>query len=70
LLQASGTAHLSDKTNLETFNSKMNAQPFAANSLSLAAMLGNKVKLGRNVGPTRPQETDWNQDSNYDGPTM
>jgi hypothetical protein len=70
LLQASNTIHLSDKTELETFNGKLNAQPFAANSLSLAAMLGNKIKLGRNVGPTRPQETGWNQDSSYDGPTM
>jgi len=70
LLQASGTIHLSDKTELETYNGKLNAQPFAANSLSLAGMIGNKVKLGRNVGPTRPQETGWNQDSSYDGPTM
>ena len=70
LLQASGTIHLSDKTNLETYNGKLNAQPFSANSLSATYMLGNKVKLGRNVGPTRPQETGWNQDSNYDGPTM
>jgi hypothetical protein len=70
LLTASGTTHLSDKTNLETKNAKLNAQPFAANSLSAAYMLGSKVKLGRNVGPTRPQETGWNQDNNYSGPTM
>ena len=59
-----------DKTELETWNAKVNAQPLAANSLSFAAMLGNKVKLGRNVGPTRPPETAWNQENNYDGPTM
>ena len=59
-----------DKTELETFNGKLNAQLFAANSLSFAAMLGNKVKLGRNIGPTRPPATAWNQDSNYEGPTM
>ena len=59
-----------DKTELETYNLKLNAQPIAANSLSFAAMLGNKVKLGRNIGPSRPPETAWNQDSNYDGPTM
>jgi hypothetical protein len=59
-----------DKTELETFNFKLNAQPIAANSLSFAAMLGNKVKLGRNIGPSRPPETAWNQDSNYSGPTM
>ena len=33
-------------------------------------MFGNKVKLGRNVGPTRPPETGWNQKNNYKGPTM
>jgi hypothetical protein len=60
----------SDKTTLETYNFKLNAQPIAANSLSFAAMLGNKIKLGRNVGPTRPPETGYNQDSNYEGPTM
>ena len=59
-----------DKTELETFNAKANAQIMPANSLSFAAMLGNKVKIGRNIGPTRPPETAWNQDSNYDGPTM
>ncbi len=59
-----------DKTELETFNVKANAQPIAANSLSFAAMLGNKVKLGRNVGPSRPPATAWNQDSAYEGPTM
>ena len=70
LLQASGTIHLSDKTTLETFNGKLNAQPLAANSLSVVGMIGNKVKIGRNVGPTRPQETGWNQDNSYEGPTM
>ena len=70
LLQASGGAHLSDKTTLETLNGKLNAQPFTANSLTATYMLGSKVKLGRNVGPTRPQETGWNQDNNYAGPTM
>jgi hypothetical protein len=69
--QPAGQAvRFADKTELETFNLKLNAQPFAANSLSFAAMLGNKVKLGRNVGPTRPPATAWNQDSNYEGPTM
>ena len=70
LLQASNTIHLSDKTTLETFNGKLNAQPLPANSLSIVGMLGNKIKIGRNVGPTRPQETGWNQDSSYEGPTM
>ncbi len=59
-----------DKTELETTNLKLNAQLMAANSLSFAVLKGNKVKLGRNVGPTRPPETAWNQDNNYSGPTM
>jgi len=59
-----------DKTELETYNGKLNAQLAPPNSLSVALMRGNKVKLGRNVGPTRPPETAWNQDSNYSGPTM
>lgn len=67
---AGQTVRYADKTELETYNLKLNAQPFAANSLSFAAMLGNKVKLGRNIGPTRPPATAWNQDSNYEGPTM
>ena len=70
LLQASNTVHLSDKTSLENLNAKLNAQLFAANSLSGAYMEGGKVKLGRNVGPTRPQETGWNQDNNYTGPAL
>jgi hypothetical protein len=59
-----------DATELETFNGKMNAQFGESNSFSLAAMIGNKIKIGRNVGPTRAPETAWNQDSSYDGPTM
>jgi hypothetical protein len=59
-----------DATELETFNGKLNAQFGEANSFSVAAMLGNKIKIGRNVGPTRAPETAWNQDSSYEGPTM
>jgi Carboxypeptidase regulatory-like domain len=59
-----------DATELETFNGKLNAQFGEANSFSFAAMLGNKIKIGRNVGPTRAPETAWNQDSSYEGPTM
>jgi len=56
-----------DKTKLENQNLKLNAQPFASNSLSLADSYGNKVKLGRNVGPSRFPETAWNQSDHYDG---
>jgi hypothetical protein len=66
----SGQDRFSDRTSLETFNFKLNAQPLAANSLSLAAIMGNKVKIGRNVGTSRPPETAWNQKNNYDGLTM
>jgi len=59
-----------DSTELETFNGKLNAQFGSANSFAGAAMRGNKVKIGRNVGPTRAPETAWNQDSSYKGPTM
>jgi hypothetical protein len=59
-----------DATELETFNGKVNAQLGEANSFSLAGMVGGKIKLGRNVGPTRAPETAWNQDNSYEGPTM
>lgn len=59
-----------DATELETFNGKLNAQFGEANSFSFAGMIGNKVKIGRNVGPTRAPETAWNQDNSYEGPTM
>jgi hypothetical protein len=70
LLTASGALHLSDKTKLETYNGKLNAQLLSNNSFSFAGMLGGKQKFGRNVGPGRPQATGWNQDNNYGGPTM
>jgi hypothetical protein len=59
-----------DATELETFNGKLNAQFGESNSFSLAGMVGGKIKLGRNVGPTRAPETAWNQDNSYEGPTM
>ena len=54
-----------DQTKLENENLKLNAQPIASNSLSITDMYGNKVKLGRNVGPVRPPETAWNQSDHY-----
>src|SRR5437763_9690813 len=50
-------ARFLDKTKLENENLKLNAQPLASNSLSLSDSSGNKVKLGRNVGPSRFPET-------------
>ena len=70
VLTPTSITHLSDKTKLETLNGKLNAQILSNNSFSFAAMLGGKEKFGRNVGPSRPQATGWNQDNNYGGPTM
>ena len=71
-VRADGTvpARRLDETLLETFNVKLNAQPIAANSFSFAAMQGDKIKLLRNLSPTRPAETAWNQGASYEGPTM
>ncbi len=55
----------SDKTTLEAVNAKVNAQPIESNSATLFFSRGDKIKLGRSVGPTRPTETGWNQS----GPT-
>ncbi|MGZ4810782.1 MAG: outer membrane beta-barrel protein, partial [Thermoanaerobaculia bacterium] len=60
-------ARFLDKTKLENESIKLNAQPFTSNSLSISDMYGNKVKLGRNVGPTRFPETSWNQSDDYNG---
>lgn len=54
-----------DKTTLENWNAKLNAQLTTNNSAVFLYTLGDKVKTGRNVGPTRPPETAWNQQ----GPT-
>ena len=62
-------ADVSDFTDLETFNFKMNAQLTPANSATAFAMNSDKVKLGRNAAPTRPQETTWNQSKFGDDPT-
>src|SRR5205823_5080061 len=56
---------ISDNTSLKTANVKLNAQLAANNSLALAGNRGDKIKFGRNVGPTRPPETAWDQS----GPT-
>jgi Carboxypeptidase regulatory-like domain/TonB-dependent Receptor Plug Domain len=56
---------IADNTTLKTANAKLNAQLASNNSLALAGSRGDKVKFGRNVGPTRPPETAWDQS----GPT-
>jgi hypothetical protein len=59
------TNGIGDNTSLKTANGKLNAQLAANNSLALSGNRGDKIKFGRNVGPTRPPETGWDQS----GPT-
>jgi hypothetical protein len=58
-------ARFLDKTTLTGENLKVNAQPFASNSLVATDAYNAKVKLGRNVGPSRAPETAWNQNDAY-----
>jgi len=51
----------SDRTTLKDWNGKLNAQITPSNSAALFAFNGDKIKIGRNAGPLRPQETTWNQ---------
>ena len=55
---ASGTA---DDTVLENSALKANAQITDGNSAVASWNNGNKQKFGRGAGPTRPDETTWNQ---------
>jgi len=55
------TVRYTDKTELETFNYKLNAQLTSSNSAVGTWANNDKVKLGRNASPTRPPETTWNQ---------
>ena len=59
----------SDTTELEETNFKLNAQFTPSNTATAFAWDSDKVKLGRNAGPLRPQETTWNQSKFGDKPT-
>jgi Carboxypeptidase regulatory-like domain len=59
----------SDKTTLKDWNGKLNAQLTPANSATLFAFNGDKIKTGRNAGPLRPQETTWDQSNFGPSPT-
>lgn len=51
-----------DKTTLEDANFKLNGQVTESTALTLAYTQGDKTKLGRNVGLTRPTSNEgWNQ---------
>ncbi|HEV8348528.1 MAG TPA: carboxypeptidase regulatory-like domain-containing protein [Vicinamibacterales bacterium] len=54
-----------DATQLQDFSIKVTAQPTSAIRPEFTAFRGNKTKQGRSAGPTRPDETTWDQD----GPT-
>jgi hypothetical protein len=62
-------ADVSDFTDLESKNAKVNAQVSSANSATAFYFDSDKVKIGRNAGPTRPQETTWDQSHFGDTPT-
>ena len=62
-------ADVSDFTDLETMNVKLNAQLAPSNSATGFALNSDKVKIGRNAGPTRPQKTTWNQSKFGPDPT-
>jgi len=59
----------SDKTDLKSYNGKLNAQIAANNSATAFVLNSDKTKLGRNAGPTRPQETTWDQGKFGPSPT-
>ncbi len=54
-----------DNTILESTNAKVNAQIATPNSAVFQASRGDKIKNGRDAGPSRAAETTWNQS----GPT-
>jgi hypothetical protein len=62
-------ADVADKTDLKSYNAKLNAQIAANNSATAFYLDSNKVKIGRNAGPTRPQETTFDQGRFGDKPT-
>ncbi len=62
-------ADVSDFTELESMNGKINGQITASNSATGWYFDSDKIKIGRNAGPTRPQETTWDQSGFGDKPT-
>ncbi|KAA0251705.1 TonB-dependent receptor [Acidobacteria bacterium ACD] len=64
-IDAITTAGYPDRTRLENYNFKLNAQPVESNSFTAYYQYGDKIKTGRNASPTRPPETAFDQS----GPT-
>src|SRR5215813_14924912 len=52
---------LLDRTTLEDFNSKLNWQIVPSNAFDVWYQRSDKLKFGRNAGPTRTQPTSWDQ---------
>ncbi|MFN7943173.1 MAG: TonB-dependent receptor [Thermoanaerobaculia bacterium] len=59
-----------DNTELTSWNAKLNGQIAANNSATFFVFNNDKTKIGRNAGPTRPQETTWNQSDLKSDPTL
>ncbi|HSS49366.1 MAG TPA: hypothetical protein VLX28_10500, partial [Thermoanaerobaculia bacterium] len=57
------------KTDLKSYNAKLNAQIATNNSATAFYLDSDKIKIGRNAGPTRPQETTFDQGRFGDKPT-
>jgi hypothetical protein len=62
-------ADVSDDTDLKSTNLKIDAKLANNNTATLFGLNSDKVKNGRNAGPTRPQETTWNQSKFGPDPT-
>ena len=50
-----------DKKTLEDFNAKLNWQVAPSNTAEVWYLRSDKLRFGRNAGPTRPQPTTWDQ---------
>jgi hypothetical protein len=53
---------LADRTELQNTTVKLNGNPGANTTLKGFYTEGDKRKIGRNAGPTRPQPTSWDQE--------
>jgi outer membrane receptor protein involved in Fe transport len=68
-IQLRTIADVVDFTDLKSKNAKINAQIASNNSASGFYFDSDKIKIGRNAGPTRPQETTFDQGHFGDKPT-
>ncbi len=56
----------SNFTKLENYGGKLNVQLTSKNSVVFFYNYGDRVKIGRNASPTRPQPTTWNETGSAD----